>query len=39
MKTLNNMEIDFLNDKNLLDKEVSVEGQDLLSKLLIKDPK
>ena len=35
---IKNMEIDFLNDNDLNDKNVSDEGKDLLSKLLVKDP-
>jgi len=36
---IKNMDIDFLNDDDLIEKGVSEEAKDLLSKLLVKDPK
>ena len=36
---IKNMEIDFYNDQDLSDKQVSDEAKDLLAKLLVKDPK
>ena len=35
---IKNLEIDFMNDDDLIERGVSNEGKDLLSKLLIKDP-
>ena len=36
---IKNMEIDFINDNDLNERGVSSEGKDLLSKILVKDPK